>query len=75
MSPPTVEHLTITCPSTLQEVLVCPGQTGPKARAKPGESTLTINGVCYTQAELDEQIRADVEKLRKAERESERAKK
>jgi hypothetical protein len=47
-----------------------------RARAKPGEATMTINGVCYTRADLEEDIREKLEKLQKLEREkAERTKK
>jgi len=68
MAAHTVYHATIHVPSTPREVLVCPGRTDARATAKPGESTITINGVCYTQADLHEEIRLLLEKLHKSER-------
>ena len=69
MAVPTVEHMIIHFASTPEEVLVCPGKTGPNAKAKPGEPIATIDGICYTWAGLEEQVREAEDKLRQAERE------
>lgn len=67
MPSPTVEHMIIHFASTPEEVLVCPGKAG--ARAKPGEPIATIDGVCYTISDLQERAGVSAEKLRQAERE------